>query len=177
MRLRFIYQLLTSKQRNTNSENGFTLIELLVVIIIIGILAAIALPSFLNQSAKARQSEAKTYIGSLNHAQQGYYSEKLAFAQSISVLGIGLTASTVNYQYTVNVPVATLVTNKATSQTVAIRSYAGVVNLAIITSTGDATTRSELCQANTPGSAAIGNGSVDASSNPVCPVNFSPSEN
>lgn len=44
-----------------NANSGFMLIELLIVIIVAGVLAAIALPSFLNQAGKAKQSEAKTF--------------------------------------------------------------------------------------------------------------------
>ena len=81
-------------------DGGFTLIELLVVIIIIGILAAIALPAFMNQAAKARQSEAKQTIGSALRAQQAYRLEKPQFAENTGELAIGIKSSTTNYAYT-----------------------------------------------------------------------------
>lgn len=83
----FIFlQYINSKK----SSKGFTLIELLVVVIIIGILAAIALPNILAQVAKGRQAEAKNNLGAVNRAQQAYRLEQLTFAQNSTDLPINL---------------------------------------------------------------------------------------
>ena len=60
------------RERMTKSEEGFTLIELLVVMLIIGILAAIAIPSFFNQREKAQDSDAKAEARTAQTAMETY---------------------------------------------------------------------------------------------------------
>jgi len=60
---------------NGDSEGGFTLIELLVVMLILGILAAIALPAFFNQKDKAGDAKAKEYAHSAQVAMETYFTD------------------------------------------------------------------------------------------------------
>src|SRR5579884_1261884 len=64
--------MLNNLRRRAESEKGFTLIELLVVILIIGILAAIAIPAFLNQRNKAYDSAAKSNLRTAATAEETY---------------------------------------------------------------------------------------------------------
>ena len=73
-----------------SSTAGFTLIELLVVIVILSVLAAIALPSFLNQASRARQAEGKLNVGVIIRSQHGYYMENGGFASTLAPLGLNL---------------------------------------------------------------------------------------
>ncbi|MDB9399177.1 type IV pilin-like G/H family protein [Microcystis aeruginosa CS-567/02-A1] len=139
LKAKFLQHILNKKK----DESGFTLIELLVVIIIIGILSAIALPSFLNQAAKAKQSEAKSYVGAVNRAQQAHRIENPQFATDLVSLEIGLPSETVNYSYLID-PAADSVSTEFTATTKdaqSLKSFSGGV---VILSSGQ--TSAAACQ-------------------------------
>ena len=64
--------MLSKLTRRAEEEKGFTLIELLVVILIIGILAAVAIPTFLNQRGKAYDSNAQSQVKTAQLAEETY---------------------------------------------------------------------------------------------------------
>jgi len=90
------YLLFLAIKSQGKKARGFTLIELLIVVILLGVLAAISLPSLLGQIAKARQAEARAALGLINRAQQGYRYQKGTFA---TLSELSLEAATISLTF------------------------------------------------------------------------------
>ena len=114
--------MLNKLRRSMKNEKGFTLIELMIVVAIIGILAAIAIPNFLNYQKKAAQSEAKVNLGSIRTLQEAYAADHDTYATASNDAGLLATLGfqtkgTGRYSYAVTAATATSFDAIATGQT------------------------------------------------------------
>ena len=173
---------------NKKGNKGFTLIELLVVVIIIGVLAAVALPNLLSQVGKARETEAKNAMGTINRTQQSYHFEKQLFSPKLdntalkanNVLGVIVASKYFDLNTSTNLAAATDPGDPTTALSTAssndgqtgkkdgVRNYAAGIGF----NSGSSQYNSVLCQNDTVGAASVAaittGGTAASTSNPEC---------
>ena len=105
-------------RERSNGEGGFTLVELLVVMLILGLLAAIAIPSFFNQRDKARDADAKSAARTAQTAMETYATDNQG-AYTDATVGIleGIETTLTDRVLSVDVPAAQEYTVTADSST------------------------------------------------------------
>ncbi|MEH1941540.1 MAG: type IV pilin-like G/H family protein [Nostoc sp.] len=111
-------------------------------------LSVTAVSNYTEQVTKAKQSEAKSYIGAINRAQQVFYLENSKFASTLNELELDICSQTENYEYKIIVVDQTKSVVTATAKSDGLKSYIGVVFQENIK--GDETTIATACETVNP---------------------------
>ncbi|HWZ70878.1 MAG TPA: type IV pilin protein [Casimicrobiaceae bacterium] len=104
--------------------DGFTLIDVLIAVAIVGILAAIAYPSYQFAVRKSNRAAAESYLADVAQRQQQYLLDQRSYASNVSTLGVATPASVTPY-YTIAIAVAAGPPPSFTARATPIGSQAG----------------------------------------------------
>ena len=113
--------------------------------VVVPLLLAIALPSFINQTNQVKASEGRTYTGSMNRAQQAYFLEAEQFSESVADLGLGIADGTENYQFQITMLDDLAVRNVALPKDASGTTYAGFVWIATLDD-GSRLSMAQICE-------------------------------
>ncbi|MEG4117708.1 type IV pilin-like G/H family protein [Microcoleus sp. N9_B4] len=147
---------MTKYQESSISNAGYGGCGCLLLLMGIGVMGAIALPSFLNTSHSCRIPEAKQYVSSMNKGQQAYFAEKNAFSSSVYALGLGIKTETTHFKYSIRATKKAAL-NYGVAKEKELKSYVGGVflvpakNFEPNAAKEERTTTSILCEADFSG--------------------------
>lgn len=124
--------------RNGARQSGFTLIELMIAVVVIGILAAIAIPSYNDYVRKARRADGKAALMALQLAQEKYRANQTTYASTVAAVGVNSVSPEGYYSLSIENPSATGYVAKATA--VSGKSQASDTGCTVLTLTFSAGT-------------------------------------
>ncbi len=136
---RLIKHSFLEKSRVFTSKNWQ--IEVILTALTLPVLFSTVSEAQVSQTVKAKESEGKQYVSSMNKAQQAYYAENTGFTSSVANLGLGIKTETANYKYSISTG-NKAVFNYGVSQQGNLKSFVGGVFLI------GTTTQTILCQTN-----------------------------